>query len=400
MQNPGKRATAENLAYVIYTSGSTGQPKASQVLHWGLQNLLTWYIDDLQLTGEDSALLVTSYSFDLTQKNILGPLIVGGALHLANEPFDPQKILNQAQRERITYLNLTPSAFYALIDANLSGQLNSVRRVILGGEPIQAAKLQMLPEPRPDFINSYGPTECSDVVGSYRLSPDLEDYKANGVPLGKPIRNLQLYILDTNHQPVPIGIAGEIYICGRGVGRGYLHRPELSAERFVPCPFAAEPGARMYRTGDVGRYRSNGEIEYKGRGDHQVKVRGYRIELGEIERVLEQEPRVREAVVVVREDHPGDARLIGYITLKGEREEKGEDTKGLSGYLKEKLPDYMVPSAIVELEKMPLTPNGKLDRKALPRPEQERGTGAGVEAAAQTPVEEIVMGIFEEVLKV
>jgi non-ribosomal peptide synthetase component F len=160
--------TPDHLAYVIYTSGSTGNPKAAQVLHSGLQNLLSWYIDDLQLRREDVTLLVTSYNFDLTQKNILGPLVVGGALHLANEPFDPRVILNQVERERITHLNLAPSAFYALIDANLNGQLNKLRRVVLGGEPIQATKLLMLPEPRPEVINSYGPTECSDVVAYYR----------------------------------------------------------------------------------------------------------------------------------------------------------------------------------------------------------------------------------------
>jgi amino acid adenylation domain-containing protein len=396
-ENPVSGAQAENLAYVIYTSGSTGQPKASQVLHCGLQNLLSWYIDDLQLTREDSVLLVTSHSFDLTQKNILGPLAVGGALHLANEPFDPQKILDQAQRERITHLNLTPSAFYALIDANLGGQLNSLRRVVLGGEPIQAAKLQMLPRSRPEFINSYGPTECSDVVASYRLSPDLEEDKANAVPLGKPIRNLQLYILDTNHQPVPIGIVGEIYIGGRGVGRGYLHRPELSAEWFVPCPFAAEPGARMYRTGDLARRLSDGNLEFLGRLDHQVKIRGFRIELGEVENALRDHPDVRDAVVVTGPGPDGNRRLIGYVVP--EQQLKLVMTTGkLRQWLQAKLPHYMIPNVFVLLEALPLTANGKLDRDALPAPNGQPEEVPYL--APRTPMEEALAGIWSEVLRV
>jgi non-ribosomal peptide synthetase component F len=216
--------TPDHLAYVIYTSGSTGNPKAAQVLHSGLQNLLSWYIDDLQLRREDVTLLVTSYNFDLTQKNILGPLVVGGALHLANEPFDPRVILNQVERERITHLNLAPSAFYALIDANLNGQLNKLRRVVLGGEPIQATKLLMLPEPRPEVINSYGPTECSDVVAYYRLLPDLEIYKSVAAPIGRPIRNLALHSRQLS--------AGSAHRrCGRDLywrNRSWARLPEFS----------------------------------------------------------------------------------------------------------------------------------------------------------------------------
>ncbi|MGD7309592.1 amino acid adenylation domain-containing protein, partial [Ralstonia pseudosolanacearum] len=292
-----------HLAYVIYTSGSTGRPKGVMVEHRGLSNLLDWYLEDLGLRSDDTVLLVSSYSFDLTQKNILGPLLAGGRLHLAG-PFVPDALVAQIRREDITHINLSPSAFHALIDAAGAEGLGGLRRVVLGGEPIQPARLQALPEPRPRFINSYGPTECSDVVAWHALDAELDRYRAASVPLGRSVRNVRLYVLDAHRQPVPTGVAGEIYIGGAGVGRGYRNLPELTGACFLADPFHGEGQARMYKTGDLGRWLANGSLEYLGRSDDQVKLRGFRVELGEIGASLARCDGVREAAVLAREDAP------------------------------------------------------------------------------------------------
>jgi amino acid adenylation domain-containing protein len=389
--------TPRHLAYVIYTSGSTGLPKGVMVEHRGVCNLLAWYLGDVRLRSDDAVLLVTSHSFDLTQKNILGPLLVGARLHLAAEPFEPHSYLQQMERAGITLINLTPSAFHALIDANSGNQIGGSCRVVLGGEPIQAAKLLQLPEPRPEIINHYGPTECSDVVACHHLSPELEIYQAGSVPLGKPVPNTSLYLLDPAGQPVPVGVAGEIHIGGVGVARGYLNRPGLTAERFLPDPFSSEPDARLYRSGDLGRWLPDGTIEFLGRNDFQVKIRGFRIELGEIEACLAQHPAIREAVVLAREDSPGDKRLVAYYTLT-----PAEDAPGLEilrSHLLANLPEYMVPAAYVLLPVLPLSPNGKLDRTALSAPD---GAAYAVREYA-APVGEIearLAGIWAEMLQV
>lgn len=388
--------TPSHLAYIIYTSGSTGKPKGVMVEHRGVSNLLNWYLRDINLTGTDAVLLVTSHSFDLTQKNILGPLVAGGQLHLASEPFDPRMYLNHLEREQITLINLTPSAFHALIEANTDNQINSTCRVVLGGEPVQAAKLLLLPEPRPEVINHYGPTECSDVVACHHLSPHLELYLSGSVPLGSPVPNNRLYLLDTNRQPVPIGIPGELCVGGIQVARGYLNRPGLTAEKFMPDPFSDVPGARLYHTGDLARYLPGGAIEYLGRTDHQVKIRGFRIELGEIETALEEHDTVGQVVVMAREDVPGDKRLVAYIVPEVEQT---PSAGVLRQYLKETLPEYMVPNAFVTLEKFPLTPNGKIDRRALPVPEADRQAEAGY-IPPRNEVEELIAGIWQELLNV
>ncbi|PBP78634.1 non-ribosomal peptide synthetase, partial [Pseudomonas syringae] len=369
----------DHLAYVIYTSGSSGQPKGVLIEQRGFLNLMHWYLAELKLASDDAVLLVSSYSFDLTQKNILGPLLVGGTLHLAREAFIPEVLLEQIQRERITHINLSPSAFNTLIDANDSRQLDSIRRVVLGGEPIQVARLEMLPEPRPEFINSYGPTECSDVVAWHRLVDDIDCYRSSVFPIGRPIANTRIYLLDTHGQPVPIGVSGEIHIGGAGVARGYLNLPELTAERFLEDPFSAEPAARMYRSGDLGRWLADGNIEYLGRNDDQVKLRGFRIELGEIESKLSECPGVREAVVLVREHRPGDKRLVAYLTAQ---EGAVLSVAQLREQLSQGLAEYMIPSAFVTLARFPLTPNGKLDRRALPAPEDDAYASRDYEAPA------------------
>ena len=311
-------------------------------MHRGLRNLLHWYVHDLGFTTEDSVLLVTSHSFDLTQKNIFAPLSVGATLHLATESFEPRALLEVVRREGIRCLNMAPSAFHALIDANDADQLRSVRRVTLGGEPIQVHKLLQLPEARPQFVNSYGPTECSDVVAWHVLREPLQQYEQGGVPLGQPLRNTRLYVLDAHGSPVPIGVAGELYIGGIAVARGYLNRPELTAERFVADPFCGEPGARMYKTGDLGRWLADGNIEFLGRNDFQVKIRGFRIELGEIEARLAEVPGIREAVVLAREDSPGDKRLVAYVV--GEAEDDAPEPAMLRAHLARACPSTWCPA--------------------------------------------------------
>ena len=305
--------TLQNLAYLIFTSGSTGRPKAAGVYHRGLTNLAHWYVGALGLSAADRVLVTTSYSFDLTQKNLLAGLLKGGSVHLAPEPFDPAVLTTAVARHGITVLNLTPSAFAPIADADAGATLASLRYVVLGGEPINAAQITqlLLRYPRLKVVNSYGPTECADVCAFHLLkSEDLSPPAI--IPIGRPIPNARLYILDDLGQPVPLGVQGELYVAGVGVGVGYLNRPELTAERFAPNSFA-NAGERLYRTGDLARYRSDGAVEFLGRIDHQVKIRGFRIELGEIEARLSALPEVREAVVLAREDIPGNKRLVAYV---------------------------------------------------------------------------------------
>ena len=363
--------TSNHLAYVIYTSGSTGSPKGVMVEHRGVRNLLYWYINELTLSRKDTVLVATSMSFDLTQKNIFGPLLVSGRLSFIPGPFDVQRILGLIVSKSATVMNLSPSALHALIESQTKDELSNLHHVALGGEPIQPAKLINIARPRPSYINHYGPTECTDVVAYYRLPADFDG--SLNIPIGRPIANTRIYILDGHGEPVPVGVMGELYIGGASVARGYLKHPELTAEKFLADPFAGEPGARMYRTGDLGRYLADGNIEFMGRNDFQVKIRGFRIELGEIEARLCEHPAVREAVVLAREDTLGDKRLVAYYTSSSEQSSSQEDlgAEALRAHLSGLLPDYMVPAAYVRLEALPLTANGKLDRKALPAPDTD-----------------------------
>ncbi|HOB95691.1 MAG TPA: amino acid adenylation domain-containing protein, partial [Aquabacterium sp.] len=385
----------QHLAYLIYTSGSTGLPKPAQVRHGGLANLLDWYVEDCGLQPDEHVLLLSSHSFDLTQKNIFGPLVVGGCLHLGVEPFEPRRILDQIRDEGITWLNVAPSAFGALIDCEARA-LQPLRCVVLGGEPIHAAALAQIPEPRPRFVNSYGPTECSDVVAWHALDARLEIY-AHGVPLGRPIRDTRLYLLDDQHLLVPAGAVGEIFIGGVCVGAGYLNQPAMTAERFVADPFSGQPGSRMYKTGDLGRWLADGTLEYLGRNDHQVKIRGFRVELGEIEAQLERCPGVAEAVVVARElsGHQG-RQLVAYVQAL---EQQVVDVQALRAHASAQLPAYMVPAAFVVLAHFPLTPNGKLDRAALPAPDSEAFAQRGYEAP-QGDTEQTLATLWAELLGV
>ena len=318
VQNPPWAVAGDDLAYVIYTSGSTGRPKGAAVYHKGLANLLSWFIDEFSLTRQDRSLLISSFSFDLTQKNILAPLIIGGQLHLFDgEYFDVSDIAAVVAHSSITFLNCTPSAFYPLADALSEvsrAEAASLRYVFLGGETISVRRLWRYASRTgaPEIVNTYGPTECSDICAFYRLRP-LERLLDASVPIGKPISNAHLFIVDRHFSICPIGIVGELCVGGAGVGLGYFRSPDLTAEKFIPNLFSREPGSRLYRTGDLARYLPDGNIEFLGRRDRQVKLRGFRIELMEVEACLQQHAAVKEAFVTARQYAPGDQRLVAYV---------------------------------------------------------------------------------------
>jgi len=291
------------------------------------------------------------------------------------------------QEAGITTLHFVPSMLQAFLDQHRPGDCSSLRHIVCSGEELPLALqnrcLEMLPQAR--LHNLYGPTEAAVDVTYWECRLDARQSR---VPIGRPIANIRMYVLDGQRQPIPLGVAGELYIGGVGVARGYLNRPELTAERFIQDPFSQNPEARLYKTGDLGRWRTDGNIEYLGRNDHQVKIRGFRIELGEIEAQLNRHPQIREAVVLAREDRPGDRRLVAYLTST----DSAPNLEELRSQLKVLLPEYMVPSAFVILESLPLSPNGKLDRKALPEPEASSFSSQEY-VAPEGEIEETLAGI-------
>ncbi len=382
-ENPVRIVAAENLAYVIYTSGSTGTPKGIMIPHRGLTNYLGWCAPTYALSGGQGALMHTSLGFDLSVTSLYAPLLVGQKVEILNGHNDVDALGRILQRSRdFSFIKLTP-AHLALLSAQLtSTEVDGLTSVlVVGGENLLAETSSFWQRNAPStrIFNEYGPTET--VVGCCVHELVESDKHKSSIPIGRPIANTEIYILDAHQQVVPIGVTGEIYIGGEGLARGYLKRPDLTAERFIPHPYSSAEGARLYRTGDVGRYLATGEIEYLGRVDGQVKVRGYRIELGEVEAVLSEHPAVEAAVVVTREDAPGDRRLVAYVVRRAALAVMAGGE--LRAYLREKLPEYMVPSAFVVLEELPLTPNGKVDRAALPRPgpdREPRGDGRPADA--------------------
>jgi len=398
-ENASDPATGANLAYVIYTSGSTGNPKGAAVHRQGFLNLLNWFVKEFEITATDRTLLMTSLSFDLSQKNLFAPLLCGGELHLSPAGvYDPRRVLDTVKSEQITWLNCTPSACYPLIDtcANFPGELGPLRYLFLGGEPISVPRLWkwlQADQIQTRVVNTYGPTECTDVT-SFAVLAEPERFMEEAVPVGKPIHNSRLYVLDRGLGLLPAGFAGELCIGGKAVGRGYLNDAPRTAERFRPDPFV-DTGSRLYRTGDLARCRFDGNIEFGGRMDHQVKVRGFRVELGEIEAVLGKHPAVQGAVAHAVEDVSGIKRLVGYVVPR-----KSFDPAEVKSYLRGKLPEYMVPAVFVMLESLPLTSSGKVDRKALPGPNGARAELAGEYAAPRTAVEEVLAGIWSAVLGV
>ncbi|MEH2448292.1 MAG: amino acid adenylation domain-containing protein [Nostoc sp.] len=402
-QNLISNCTTDNLAYIIYTSGSTGQPKGVLVNHANVVRLFvateSWY----NFNQKDVFSLFHSYAFDFSVWELWGALLYGGKLvlvpyWLSRSPQDFYKLLSTQQ---VTVLNQTPSAFRQLIQAEESlGDANklSLRLVIFGGEALELQSLkpwfERYGDQFPQLVNMYGITETTVHV-TYRplTSADLE--AACGNFIGRPIPDLQVYLLDQYQQLVPIGVRGEIYVGGAGVARGYLNRPELTLERFIPNSFSDKPNARLYKSGDQGRYLPNGDIEYLGRIDYQVKVRGFRIELSEIEAHLSQYPKVRETVVVVSSDETYSQRIVAYVVPQSQQTLTITE---LRDFLELKLANYMMPAAFVMLDVLPLTPNGKVDRKALPAPKVTQLLSESDFIAPSTPIEEMLALIWAEVL--
>ena len=398
------RSTPGALAYVIYTSGSTGVPKGAMVEQRGMVNHLYAKIRGLDLGPGDVLAQNASQCFDISVWQLLAALLVGGRVHIFPPEVagDPERLFGAVASGGVTILEVVPSLLRIRIEQLASARgrlpaLPALRWLILTGEalPPELCRAWFTLYPTIPLLNAYGPTECSDDVTHHPMAspPGAEEVYT---PIGRPIQNTQLYVLDRRMQLVPIGVAGELFVGGDGVGRGYLNDPARTREVFVPDPFSAAAGARLYRTGDLCRFRPDGSLEYLGRLDHQVKIRGFRIELGEIESALAQHPAVREVVVMAREDSPGDKRLVAYLVA---REAPLPGVSELRSHLKARLPEYMIPAAFVELPALPLSPNGKIDRKALPapdagRPEQERAF-----AAPRTGTEEALARVWAEVLR-
>jgi amino acid adenylation domain-containing protein len=387
--------SGEHLAYVIYTSGSTGTPKGAMNSHRAICNRLLWMQEAYQLRPDDRVLQKTPFSFDVSVWEFFWPLLTGSRLVMARPGghLDNAYLIETIRAQRITTLHFVPSMLHAFLEEAEAGTCRSLRRVICSGETLSAA-LQQRFFARVDnceLHNLYGPTEAAVDVTYWKCRAEDE---SRSVPIGKPIANLHIYLLDGGGQPVPVGVSGELHIGGVGVGRGYLQRPELTAERFIPDPFSGAAGARLYRSGDLARHLADGNIEFVGRLDHQIKVRGLRIELGEIESVLSSHPEIRESVVVVQQERAEDQRLVAYIVG-----EPSPTSRELRGYLRERLPEYMVPQVYVVLEALPLTANGKVDRRALPRAESLGEAGAEY-VAPRNEVEAAITDIWQSVLGV
>jgi amino acid adenylation domain-containing protein len=382
--NPNSNVCAENLAYAIYTSGSTGRPKGVQICHRAVVNFLSSMSAQPGMVSSDVLVAVTTITFDIAALELFLPLSTGARLVLTRDLIaDGGQSIARATSS-VTVMQGTPATWRALLQAGFVG--NPQLKILCGGEALSRELATQLLERADSLWNMYGPTETTIWSAVSQVQAGSE------VSIGQAIANTQFYILDTNLQPVPVGVAGELHIGGDGLARGYLNRPELTAEKFIPNPFG-DAGSRLYKTGDLVRYLTDGNIEYIGRIDHQVKVRGFRIELPEIEALLSQHPTVQQAVVIAKEI-AGDKRLVAYLVPQTEATPlMGE----LRSFLKQQLPEYMVPSYFVVLDALPLTPNGKVDRKALPDPDQTR-LEAQAYVAPRNEVERILSSVWQEVL--
>ncbi|MBW4431901.1 MAG: amino acid adenylation domain-containing protein [Pelatocladus maniniholoensis HA4357-MV3] len=396
--NPISNITLDNLAYVIYTSGSTGKPKGAMNAHSGILNRLLWMQQTYQLTSADAVLQKTPFSFDVSVWEFFWTLITGARLVVAQPEGhkDTNYLVNLIAQQQITTLHFVPSMLQVFIEAESLEKCQSLVRVITSGEALSVQLQQrFFNRLNAQLHNLYGPTEAAVDVTFWQCEKD-NITNQNTVPIGQPIANIQIYLLDKYLNLVPVGITGEVYIGGVAVGRGYLNRPDLTAEKFIPNPFSQQT-ERLYKTGDKARYLANGEIEYISRIDHQVKVRGLRIELGEIEVIISQYPAVRETVVIVNGESADSQRIVAYVVPQKEQTLKITE---LRSFLESKLPNYMVPAAFVTLEALPLTPNGKVDRKALPAPDTVRPELEVVYQPPQTEIEKTIADIWQEVLHV
>jgi amino acid adenylation domain-containing protein len=388
----------EALAYVIYTSGSTGRPKGVAVPQSGLANYVTWAADSY-LAAQGPSPLHSSLAFDLTITSLLLPLVAGTSVEVSREGGAQGLAAAIGAAGGCAVVKVVPAHLPMLAELLTGDQLAvAARRLIVGGEALTGAVVRdwLTKAPESVVVNEYGPTET--VVGCCVFEVTADQPLGDTVPIGRPIANTRLYVLDERLEPVPPGVIGELYVAGAGVARGYVRRPGLTAERFVACPYGGA-GERMYRTGDRARWANDGQLEFRGRVDEQVKIRGFRIEPGEVQAVVEAHPGVGQSAIVAREDAPGDIRLVAYVVPANDAE-AGADGDELAAAVRtfatRRLPDYMVPSAVVVLDELPLTVNGKLDRKALPVPD---APSAQPSRGPSTPREEALCALFAELLR-
>jgi amino acid adenylation domain-containing protein len=404
-QNPACGASPEQLAYVIYTSGSTGTPKGVLISHANVARLFEATQPTFDFKETDTWTMFHSFAFDFSVWELWGALLNGGRLVIV--PYatsrSPEAFYKLLVREKVTILNQTPSAFRQLIRAEESlgtSEGLALRFVIFGGEALELASLAPWVErhgdEQPRLINMYGITETTVHVTHRRITKADIGAK-RGSMIGTRIPDLKLLVLDRHLEPVPFNVAGEIFVGGAGVAWGYLNRPELTAERFIPDPFSDQPGARLYRSGDVARQLPGNDLEYVGRQDQQVKIRGFRIELSEIEDTLMRIPAIRAAAVLSANDPSGESELIGYVVAD---DGQALTVSELRNALKEKLPEYMIPSTFLMLDEMPLTAHGKLDRKALPIPDGSRPALESTYLAPRTELEEMIANLWQEILQV
>jgi len=403
-ENPKNHVTPENLAYIIYTSGSTGRPRGVLLTHGGLVNHNLAAIKLYDMTAHDRMLQFASISFDITIEEIFPTWMVGGCL-----VFRPEEgglaiadFMELLRRQQITMVDLPTAYWHEWVNELEESRKSlppSLRLVIVGGEKASLLALTRwlkLGRGRVRWVNTYGPTEGSVIATAHEPSPTADPATLANLPIGRPIANTKVYLLDRALNLVPVGVAGELHIGGPGVARGYLNRPELTAEKFIRDPFSNAPEPRLYKTGDLAKYLPNGDIEFVGRVDDQVKIRGFRVELGEIETALAKHLGIREAVVAVRQTAAGDKRVIAYFVPQPEAD---VSTSALRDYLKDQLPDYMVPSAFVKLESLPMTPNGKVDRRGLPAPEDSDFKSRDF-VAPEDETERKLAKIWEDVLNI
>ncbi|MCW5313989.1 amino acid adenylation domain-containing protein [Nostoc sp. KVJ3] len=395
-ENLSSNATADNLAYVMYTSGSTGTPKGVSVIHRGVVRLVkeTNYV---HLTDEEIILQLAPISFDASTFEIWGCLLNGGRLVICPPNTPSLEELGQIiQQYQVTTLWLTAGLFHLIVDEKIDA-LKSLRQLLAGGDVLSVPHVKKFLQTveQCQLINGYGPTENTTFTCCHLITAPLKP--GVSIPIGRPIANTQVYILDNNLEPVAIGEAGELYIGGDGLARGYLNRSDLTAEKFISHSFDSNLATRLYKTGDLARYLPDGNIEFLGRIDNQVKIRGFRIELGEIEREIAQHPDVREIVVLARQDEAGEKQLTAYVVPQ--YNSRYTHNK-LRNFLQQRIPNYMLPSAFVMLESLPLTANGKVDRHKLPAPSRERPQLEQAYIAPQTELERLLAGILSELLKI
>ena len=399
-ENPTSEVRGENLVYVLFTSGSTGKPKGVAIEHRSLLNYLDGILARLDLPPGSSFATFSTFAADLGNTAIFPALCTGGCLYVASQEqvSDPEALAKYFQRYPIDCLKIVPSHLAALLTAPGAQSILPRQRLILGGEVASWKLIEQIQQQTPNcqIINHYGPTETTVGVLTYAINSQSNRRVSKTVPLGRPLANTQVYVLDKQLWPVPIGVPGELYISGVALARGYLNRPELTTERFITNPFSDELEARLYKTGDLVRYLPDGNLEFLGRTDNQVKIRGFRIELGEIEALLDQHPGVRQSVVSVWEEQESK-RLVAYIVPNKQQQPSVSD---LRSFLGGKRPEYMTPGAFVFLKALPLTPNGKVDRRSLPAPNQTRPELAETFVAPRTEVEQTLANLWQEMLQV